>query len=303
MQLWSPVSGSDRHSVVHRKVNDGSAARPRGKRGWRGRRSRWARAHDRSCGRSRTTTSKPERATPRETGALHRPDSRGDPKPPERNDVGPRVAAAKSRDRGHSPSASIRKKRRDVHDVARRSARNRTNPFKAGASRFRIVRGRVRHPAHGPIVVRRSVDASASRASSREAPLRCHRSMKDVPDRRALLALHGAGGGGGLDRSSDDSSRSKDAVGRIERRVTERQTGRPHGGTTGRQRPRGLTGGEHVRRSVSQPIVLTRKRMGCREARHASVRSTCDWHGGRSAVVARRSSTRIAVRSKSIHEE
>jgi len=183
MQLWSPVSGSDRHSVVHRKVNDGSAARPRGKRGWRGRRSRWARAHDRSCGRSRTTTSKPERATPRETGALHRPDSRGDPKPPERNDVGPRVAAAKSRDRGHSPSASIRKKRRDVHDVARRSARNRTNPFKAGASRFRIVRGRVRHPAHGPIVVRRSVDASASRASSREAPLRCHRSMEDVPDR------------------------------------------------------------------------------------------------------------------------
>jgi hypothetical protein len=76
MQLWSPVSGSDRHSVVRRKATDGSAARPRGKRGWRGRRSRWARAHDRSCGRSRTTTSKPERTTPRETGALHRPDSR-----------------------------------------------------------------------------------------------------------------------------------------------------------------------------------------------------------------------------------
>lgn len=32
-------------------------------------------AHVRSIGRSRTTTSKPERATPRETGALHRPDS------------------------------------------------------------------------------------------------------------------------------------------------------------------------------------------------------------------------------------
>jgi len=33
MQLWSPVSGSDRHSVVRRKATDGSAARPRGKRG------------------------------------------------------------------------------------------------------------------------------------------------------------------------------------------------------------------------------------------------------------------------------
>lgn len=32
-------------------------------------------AHVRSIGRSRTTTSSPERATPRETGALHRPDS------------------------------------------------------------------------------------------------------------------------------------------------------------------------------------------------------------------------------------
>jgi hypothetical protein len=32
-------------------------------------------AHDRSSGRSRTTTSQPERATPRETRALHRPDS------------------------------------------------------------------------------------------------------------------------------------------------------------------------------------------------------------------------------------
>jgi len=32
-------------------------------------------AHDRSSGRSRTTTSQLERATPRETGALYRPDS------------------------------------------------------------------------------------------------------------------------------------------------------------------------------------------------------------------------------------
>lgn len=57
IHLESPVSGSDRHSVVRLRVNDGPAARPRG-RGVRGRLFRWARAHDRSCGRSRTTTSR-----------------------------------------------------------------------------------------------------------------------------------------------------------------------------------------------------------------------------------------------------
>lgn len=62
--------------------------------------------------------------------------------------------------------------------------------------------------------------------------------MEDVPDRRALFALHGADGGGGLGWSSDDSSRVKNAEGRIERQATERQTSRPHGRASGRERPR-----------------------------------------------------------------
>lgn len=70
------VRQAPRHSAFRLTTDHGSVARPRG-RGGRGSCFRWAGAHDRSCGRSRTTTSQPERATPRETGALHRPDSRG----------------------------------------------------------------------------------------------------------------------------------------------------------------------------------------------------------------------------------
>lgn len=70
------VRQAPRHSAFRLTTDHGSVARPRG-RGGRGSCFRWARAHDRSCGRSRTTTSQPERATPRETRALHRPDSRG----------------------------------------------------------------------------------------------------------------------------------------------------------------------------------------------------------------------------------
>jgi len=142
MHLESPVSGSDRHSMVYLRANDGSAARPRG-RGGRGRCFRWARAHDRSCGRSRTRTSrrdvqrrgKPERCIDRlgERGETLATESTFEPETRWRNRE---LRAHSSRvELARSPRRAKRRKAHRTepcHVVARESlqriARGRTSP-------------------------------------------------------------------------------------------------------------------------------------------------------------------------------
>lgn len=142
MHLESPVSGSDRHSMVYLRANDGSAARPRG-RGGRGRCFRWARAHDRSCGRSRTRTSrrdvqrrgKPERCIDRlgERGETLATESTFEPEPRWRNRE---IRAHSSRvELARSPRRAKRRKAHRTepcHVVARESlqriARGQTSP-------------------------------------------------------------------------------------------------------------------------------------------------------------------------------
>jgi len=104
--------------------------------------------------------------------------------------------------------------------------------------------------------------------------------MEDVPDRHASHTLHGVREGGGLGRVVDDSTRSKDTWGRIDRTATGTSLGSASRSHDGKTTP---ACAEPNRRSVcpvssvpNRCLAPTRERMGCREARHASVCSSRD---------------------------
>lgn len=127
-----------------------------------------------------------------------------------------------------------------MHDVARRGARNRTNPFQAGASQFRIVRGRARHRGASS----RSSSGGRSVHRHRERLRKERRSGEIVrwktflADARCLPFTGRMEAAVSIGRATTLRV-SKARTGRIARSVTERHTGRPHGRTSGRKRPRG----------------------------------------------------------------
>jgi len=131
--------------------------------------------------------------------------------------------------------------------------------------------------------------------------------MEDVLDRRAFLTLHGVRekrrsrpGGRRLRQHSRD--RGNDGGASIERQ-RGRLSGRPRDRTTGRQRPRVQNPNRRsacpVSSVPSRCLAPTRERMGCREARHASVSSSRDGGVGlrRSSKDGRAAADRFSITS------
>jgi hypothetical protein len=161
-------------------------------------------------------------------------------KPPKRNDVGPRVAAAKSRSRGRSPSAQTRKRTRAVHDVCEAWCTEPNEPLPGWRKPVSNRSG----PGEASIPTARSSSGGREVEWHRERLRKERRSGEIVRWKTFLIDARCSPFTGRVEAAVSIGRTttlrvSKDARGRIERSVTERHTGRPHGRTTGRKRPRG----------------------------------------------------------------